>query len=246
MLKGKTAVVTGASRGIGRAIALKLANEGANIVINYVSSQEEADQLTEEIRALGVKALAVRADVSILGEAQNLVLKAKEEFGSVDILVNNAGITRDGLLMRMSEDDFDRVIEVNLKGVFNCTRHAVPIMVKQKAGRIINITSVIGLIGNAGQANYAASKAGVIGFTKSLAKEIGSRNITVNAVAPGFIETDMTADLSDKVREAAQENIALKRLGKPQNVADTVYFLASDMGEYITGQVISVDGGMAF
>jgi len=246
MLKGKTAIVTGASRGIGRAIALKLAGEGANIVINYAHRQEEADVLVNEIAGLGVEALALQADVSIFSEAQTLVVKSKERFGSVDILVNNAGITRDGLIMRMSEEDFDRVMDVNLKGVFNCCRHVVPLMVKQKAGRIINITSVVGLVGNAGQANYAASKAGIVGLTKSLAKEIGSRNITVNAVAPGFIETDMTAELSEKVKEATKENIALKRLGKPENIADAVCFLASDTGEYITGQVISVDGGMAF
>ncbi|NLI92295.1 MAG: 3-oxoacyl-[acyl-carrier-protein] reductase [Peptococcaceae bacterium] len=246
MLKGKTAVVTGASRGIGRAIAAKLASEGANIVINYVNRREEADQLTQDIENLGVKVLAVQADVSIFNQAQNLITRAKEEFGSLDILVNNAGITRDGLLMRMSEEDYDRVMDVNLKGVFNCTRQAVPLMVKQKSGRIINITSVVGLVGNAGQTNYAASKAGIIGFTKSLAKEIGSRNITVNAIAPGFIETDMTSDLPEKVKELSKESIALKRFGKPENVADAVYFLASGMGEYITGQVISVDGGMAF
>jgi len=246
MLKGKTAIVTGASRGIGRAIALKLAAAGANIVLNYVNNQEEATKLAGKLTELGIEALAVRADVSNFNEAQVLVAKAKEAFGTVDILVNNAGITRDGLIMRMSEEDFDRVLDVNLKGVFNCCRHVAPVMVKQKAGRIINITSVVGLVGNAGQANYAASKAGIIGLTKSLAKEIGSRNITVNAVAPGFIETDMTSELPEKVREAAQENTALKRLGKPENVADAVYFLAADSGAYITGQVISVDGGLAF
>lgn len=246
MLKGKTALVTGAGRGIGKAIALKLAAEGANMVLNCVNSKDETEQAVKEIEGLGVRALAVQADVSIFNEAKELVDKTKEEFGSIDILVNNAGITRDGLIMRMSEGDFDRVIEVNLKGIFNCSRHVVPIMVKQRSGRIINITSIVGLMGNAGQANYAASKAGVIGLTKSLAKEIGSRSITVNAVAPGFIETDMTAGLSEKLIEAAKENIALQRLGKPENVADAVYFLASPMGEYITGQVITVDGGMAF
>lgn len=246
MLKGKTALVTGAGRGIGKAIALKLAGEGANILLNYVHSKEGAEQVVKEIEQLGVRALAVQADVSVFSEAKELVTKAKEEFGTVDILVNNAGITKDGLIMRMSEEDFDRVIEVNLKGVFNCARHVVPIMVKQRSGRIINITSVVGLVGNAGQANYAASKAGVIGLTKSLAKEIGSRGITVNAVAPGFIETDMTSGLSEKLIEAAKGSITLQRLGKPENVADTVCFLASGMGEYITGQVISVDGGMVY
>jgi len=246
MLKGKTAVVTGASRGIGRAIALKLAEQGANIAVNYASSEQEGLKLAQEIENLGGRALVLKADVSVFSEAEQLIAMAKAEFGTIDILVNNAGITRDGLLMRMSEDDFDRVVEVDLKGVFNCTRHAVPIMVKQKSGRIVNITSVVGILGNAGQVNYAAAKAGVIGLTKSLAKEIGSRNITVNAVAPGFIETDMTSGLSDKVRELTKESIALKRFGKPENIADTVLFLASDAGEYITGQVISVDGGMAF
>jgi 3-oxoacyl-[acyl-carrier protein] reductase len=246
MLKGKTAVVTGASRGIGRAIALKLAEQGANIAVNYVSSEQEGLKLAQEIENLGGRALVLKADVGVFSEAEQLIAMAKAEFGTIDILVNNAGITRDGLLMRMSEDDFDRVVEVDLKGVFNCTRHAVPIMVKQRSGRIINITSVVGILGNAGQVNYAAAKAGVIGLTKSLAKEIGSRNITVNAVAPGFIETDMTSGLSDKVKELTKESIALKRFGKPDNIADTVLFLASDAGEYITGQVISVDGGMAF
>lgn len=246
MLKGKTAVVTGASRGIGKAIALKLAKQGANVVVNYVHSEQEGTKLVQEITDLGVRALAVKADVSVFNEAAHLISRAKEEFGSVDILVNNAGITRDGLIMRMSEEDFNRVLQVNLNGVFNCTRHAVPLMVKQRSGRIINITSVVGILGNAGQVNYAAAKAGIIGLTKSVAKEVGSRNITVNAVAPGFIETDMTAGLSDKTKETYTESIALKRLGKPENVADVVIFLASDTGEYITGQVICVDGGMAF
>ncbi|MFA6808093.1 MAG: 3-oxoacyl-[acyl-carrier-protein] reductase [Eubacteriales bacterium] len=246
MLRGQTVVVTGASRGIGKAIALKLADNGANIVINYRSREEEALGLVEEIKNKGVKALAIKADVSIFAEAENIIRMAKEEFGTVDILVNNAGITKDSLIMRMNEEDFDRVIEVNLKGVFNCTKHTVPIMVKQKYGRIINITSVVGIIGNAGQSNYAAAKAGIIGLTKSLAKEVGSRGITVNAVAPGFIETEMTEVLSEKTKEKAKENIALKKLGKPENVADAVFFLASSMSEYITGQVISVDGGMAF
>jgi 3-oxoacyl-[acyl-carrier protein] reductase len=246
MLRGKTALVTGAGRGIGKTIALKLAAEGANIVINYVHSQAKAKQAVEEIEELDVRALAVQADVSVFNEAQELVHRAQAEFGSIDILVNNAGITRDSLLMRMSEEDFDRVIAVNLKGAFNCSRHVVPIMVKQRSGRIINIASVVGLAGNAGQVNYAASKAGMIGMTKSLAKEIGSRGITVNAVAPGFIETDMTSGLSAKLIEAAKENITLRRLGKPENVADIICFLASDKAEYITGQVISVDGGMAF
>ncbi|UWG97017.1 3-oxoacyl-[acyl-carrier-protein] reductase [Dehalobacter sp. DCM] len=246
MLKGKTAVVTGASRGIGRAIALKLAEQGANVVVNYVHSETEGQKLVEEMIGLGVRALAVKADVSIFDEAAQLIACAKEEFGSVDILVNNAGITRDGLIMRMSEEDFNRVVQVNLNGVFNCSRHAVPLMVKQRSGRVINITSVAGMVGNAGQVNYAAAKAGIVGLTKSLAKEVGSRGITVNAIAPGFIETDMTAVLTDKVKDTLKESIALKHFGKPENIADTVIFLASDTGEYITGQVICVDGGMVF
>ncbi len=245
-MKNKTAIITGASRGIGRAIALKLAEKEANIVVNYRSSKEEAEILCNEIEKLGVEALLVKADVSKYDEAEFLIKEAKKKFGSVDILVNNAGITKDGLLMRMKEEEFDSVINVNLKGAYNCLRHVVPIMMKQRSGRIINISSVVGVLGNAGQVNYAASKAGVIGMTKSLAKEIGSRGITVNAVAPGFIDTDMTKKLSDKVKDTIKQNIALRKLGTVDNVADTVYFLASPMGEYITGQVISVDGGMAF
>ena len=246
MFKNKTALVTGASRGIGRAIALALAEEGAAIVINYVNNRSLAEEVVREIEESGGKALAVCADVSNFEEAGALVGKAKELFGSVDILVNNAGVTKDGLIMRMTEEDFDRVLEVNLKGAFNCCRHVVPLMVKQRSGRIINITSIVGLVGNAGQANYAASKAGLVGLTKSLAKEIGSRGITVNAVAPGFIETDMTSGLTEKMKEAAKENIALKKLGTPADVANAVCFLASEKAAYITGQVISVDGGMSF
>lgn len=246
MLKGKTAVVTGASRGIGKAIALKLAGLGANIVVNDVRIDNQVEDLVKEIESLGVRALAIQADVSVYKEVEALIAQTRDELGTVDILINNAGITKDALLMRMTEEDFDKVISINLKGVFNCTRHVVPLMVKQKSGRIVNIASVVGLLGNAGQANYAASKAGVIGITKSLAKEIGSRGITVNAIAPGFIETLMTAELSDKVKDTLKEHIALKRLGKPENVADAVAFLVCDSGEYITGQVLSVDGGMAF
>jgi 3-oxoacyl-[acyl-carrier protein] reductase len=246
MLNGKTAIVTGAGRGIGKAIALKLANEGANVVINYRSSKEAAMDLVKEIESIGSKAIAVKADISKFEEAESLILKAKEVFGTIDILVNNAGITKDGLLMRMSEDDFGSVIDTNLKGVFNCIRHSVPLMMKQRSGKIINITSVVGLMGNAGQANYSAAKAGIIGLTKSTAKEIGSRGVTVNAIAPGFIDTDMTSVLSDKVKDTIKNGIVLKKLGKPENIADAVYFLASSMGDYITGQIISVDGGMAF
>lgn len=244
ILMGKNAVVTGASRGLGRAIAVKLAELGANVILNYRSSANSVEEVVKAIEEKGVKALAVQGDVSSFEDAKKIIDAAVENFGSIDILVNNAGITRDGLLMRMKEEDFDNVIEVNLKGVFNCTRHAVPRMMKQRSGRIINISSVVGLAGNAGQANYAAAKAGIIGFTKSTAKEIASRGITVNAIAPGFIQTDMTDVLSDKVKETIMSNIPLKKLGEPEDVAETTAFLASPAGKYITGQVISVDGGM--
>lgn len=244
MLKGKNAIVTGASRGIGRAIALKLAEKGANIVINYRSNKEKAEELVKEIEAKGVKALAIEGDVSIFSEAESMVNTAFEQLGSVDILVNNAGITKDTLILRMKEEEFDKVIEVNLKGAFNCLKHASKIMMKQRSGKIINISSVVGLVGNQGQINYAAAKAGIIGMTKSAAKELASRGINVNAVAPGFISTDMTAVLSEKVKEGAVNTIPLKRLGNPEDVANAVTFLASDEAEYITGQVINVDGGM--
>ncbi|EGT3615654.1 3-oxoacyl-[acyl-carrier-protein] reductase [Clostridium perfringens] len=244
MLKDKVAVVTGGTRGIGRAIALKLAEEGANIVINYRNSDKEAEELKTILEEKGVKVLTVKCDISNFEDSKNLIDKCKEEFGKIDILVNNAGITKDTLIMRMKEEDFDSVIDVNLKGTFNCAKHASAIMLKQKFGKIINMTSVVGIAGNAGQVNYAASKAGVIGLTKSLAKELGSRGITVNAVAPGFINTDMTAGLSEKVKEEASKNIPLKKLGNPEDVANLVGFLASDAANYITGQVINVDGGM--
>jgi len=243
-LKGKNAIVTGASRGIGRAIALKLAEVGCNLVLNYRSDINSVQEVAKEIEAMGVKAIVVQGDVSSFEEAKKIVDAAKESLGSIDILVNNAGITKDTLIMRMKEEDFDKVIEVNLKGAFNCIRHTVPVMIKQKSGRIINISSVVGLSGNAGQVNYAAAKAGIIGITKSVAKEIASRGITVNAVAPGFIETDMTEVLGDKVKENIKSSIPLNRLGEPVDIANTVAFLASNMSAYITGQVISVDGGM--
>lgn len=244
MLKDKVAIVTGGTRGIGRAIALKLADNGANIVINYRNSDKEAEELKAILEGKGVKVLTVKCDISNFEDSKNLMDKCKEVFGKIDILVNNAGITKDTLIMRMKEEDFDNVIDVNLKGTFNCAKHASAIMLKQRFGKIINMTSVVGIAGNAGQVNYAASKAGVIGLTKSLAKELGSRGITVNAVAPGFINTDMTASLSEKVKEEASKNIPLKRLGDPEDVANLVGFLASDAANYITGQVINVDGGM--
>ena len=244
MLKDKVAIVTGGTRGIGRAIALKLADHGANIVINYRNSDKEAEELKAILEEKGVKVLTVKYDISNFEDSKNLMDKCKEVFGKIDILVNNAGITKDTLIMRMKEEDFDNVIDVNLKGTFNCAKHASAIMLKQRFGKIINMTSVVGIAGNAGQVNYAASKAGVIGLIKSLAKELGSRGITVNAVAPGFINTDMTASLSEKVKEEASKNIPLKRLGDPEDVANLVGFLASDAANYITGQVINVDGGM--
>ncbi|WP_195617799.1 3-oxoacyl-[acyl-carrier-protein] reductase [Clostridium paraputrificum] len=244
MLKGKCAVVTGAAKGIGKAIALKLASSGVNIVLNYRSSEDKAIETEKEILSLGVEVLRVKGDISKPNDVANLIDSAKKKFGKIDIMVNNAGITKDTLLLRMKEEDFDSVINVNLKGVFNCLKAITPVMVKQKEGKIINLSSVVGLVGNAGQVNYAASKAGVIGMTKSLAKEIGSRGITVNAVAPGFIETDMTDVLGDKFKEEAKKNIPLKRLGKAEDVAEVVAFLASDSANYITGQVIHVDGGM--
>lgn len=244
MLKGKCAIITGASRGLGKAIALKLASLGANIVLNYRSSEKEAIDVENEIKGLGVEVISVKGDISKLKEVENLVSVAKERFGNVDIMVNNAGITKDTLLLRMKEEDFDSVIDVNLKGVFNCLKAITPIMVKQKHGKIISISSVVGISGNAGQVNYAASKAGIIGMTKSLAKEVGSRGINVNAVAPGFIETDMTDSLGDKFKDEAKKSIPLKRLGKPEDVANVVAFLASESSDYVTGQVIQVDGGM--
>ncbi|ACQ52193.1 3-oxoacyl-[acyl-carrier-protein] reductase [Clostridium botulinum] len=243
-LEGKTAIVTGASRGIGRAIAKKLASMGANLVLNYRSSAKEIDTLLEEIKEFGIETLVIQGDVSSFEDSKKIVDEAKNKFGTIDILINNAGITKDSLILRMTEEDFDKVISVNLKGVYNCSKHIAPIMLKQRSGKIINISSVVGVAGNAGQCNYAAAKAGVIGITKSLAKELGSRGITVNAVAPGYIKTDMTDALPEKVKKSIEDLLPLKRLGAPEDVAETVGFLASDKAAYITGQVIHVDGGM--
>lgn len=245
MLENKTALVTGASRGIGRQIAISLAAEGAFVIVNYNGSKERAEQVVREITENGGKAAAVCCNVADNDACEEMVKNLIAEYGRVDILVNNAGITRDNLLMRMSEEEFDEVIRVNLKGCFNIMKHVSRYMLKQKGGRIINISSVTGLIGNAGQANYCASKAGVIGLTKSAARELGSRGITVNAIAPGFIETEMTAVLSEKLKETMTEQTLLKRTGSAKEVAAVAAFLASEDASYITGQVISVDGGMA-
>ena len=244
MLEGKIAVVTGASRGIGRAIVIRLAGEGATVVINYNGSKEKAEEVKQEIEGAGGKAAVCQCNVADFDQCQAFIQKVIDEFGRIDILVNNAGITRDGLLMKMSEEDFDQVIETNLKGAFHTIRFASRQMLRQKSGRIINLSSVVGVTGNAGQANYAASKAGVIGLTKSAARELASRGITVNAIAPGFIETDMTSVLSEKVKEVAAAGIPLGAFGKPEDVAAAAAFLASDEAGYITGQVLHVDGGM--
>lgn len=244
MLTGKTAIVTGAAKGIGRAIAIKLASLGANIVLNYRSSEEAAIEVEEEIKKYGVEVLKYKCDIRNINEVEGLINAAKERFQVIDIMINNAGITKDTLIMRMKEEDFDSVINTNLKGVFNCLKCISPIMLKQKCGKIVSISSVVGIVGNAGQVNYAASKAGVIGMTKSLAKELGARGITVNAVAPGFIETDMTDKLKDNYKEEAKKNIPLRRFGQVEDVANVVSFLVSNEADYITGQVIHVDGGM--
>lgn len=244
-LKGRTAVVTGASRGIGRAIAVELSKCGADVVVNYSGNEAAADETVKLCMEYGTKAIAVKADVSKSEECSMMIDKTIEEFGKIDILVNNAGITRDKLLMAMSESDFTDVIDTNLKGTFNCMKLVSKIMMKQRYGRIINLSSVVGVRGNAGQANYSASKAGVIGLTKSASKELASRNITVNAVAPGMIETDMTKVLSDKVKETMLNDIPAKRIGLPSDVANAVVFFASKESSYVTGQIICVDGGMA-
>ncbi len=244
LLDGKVALVTGASRGIGRAIALRLAGAGAKIAINYAGSTAKAEAVKAEIEQNGGEAILVQADVSDSASVDAMVAKVVENFGQIDILVNNAGITRDGLMMRMKDEDFDAVIDTNLKGVFYCTKAVSKLMMKKRSGRIVNMASVVGLMGNAGQTNYAAAKAGVVGFSKSAAKELASRGITVNMVAPGFIATDMTAAMTDKAKEMTLQGIPLKRMGEAEDVANAVLFLVSDNASYITGQTINVDGGM--
>lgn len=244
MVKDKNAIVTGGTRGIGREIARTLAKNGANIAINYRKYNEEVESLIEELNSFGVKVVAGKCDVSIEEEVINFIKEVKDKFESIDILVNNAGITKDGLIIRMSEKDFDDVIDVNLKGTFNTTKAVSSIMVKQRYGKIINISSVVGVAGNAGQCNYAASKAGVIGFSKSVARELAARNINVNVIAPGYINTDMTSVLPDRVKEEVIKTIPMRKIGEPKEIANLALFLSSNLSDYITGQVINVDGGM--
>lgn len=244
MLEGKTALVTGASRGIGKAIALELAKHGANVAINFSGNKEMAEAVAKEISEMGNKAITVQANVSDESQVKNMIKETIATFGSLDILVNNAGVTRDQLLMRMKEEEFDHVINTNLKGVFLCTKAVTRQMMKQRSGKIINIASIVGVSGNPGQANYVAAKAGVIGFTKTVAKELATRNILVNAVAPGFIRTDMTDELTEEQKQAILTNIPLEKLGTAEDVAKTVRFLASDDANYITGQTIHIDGGL--
>ena len=242
--EGKTAIVTGASRGIGREIALQLAQEGAKVAVNYSGSKDKADEVVQQIKDTGGEAFAIQADVSNSDSVKTMVDMTIETFGSIDILVNNAGITKDNLLVRMKEDEWDDVININLKGVFLCTKGVSRQMMRQRAGKIVNVASIVGVSGNAGQANYVAAKAGVIGFTKTTAQELAARNINVNAVAPGFITTDMTDALNEDVKNQMLANIPLGKLGSPENVAKTVMFLLSEDAAYITGQTIHVDGGM--
>ncbi|APU70220.1 3-oxoacyl-[acyl-carrier-protein] reductase [Christiangramia flava] len=244
LLEGKNAIITGGSRGIGKGIAMVFAEHGANVAFTYNSSAESAEALARELSEKGVKAKAYKSNAASFAEAQELVDEVVKEFGSIDILINNAGITKDNLLMRMSEEDFDRVIEVNLKSIFNMTKAAQRTFLKQRSGSIINMSSVVGVTGNAGQSNYAASKAGIIGFSKSMAQELGSRNIRTNVIAPGFIETEMTEKLDEKTVQGWRDAIPLKRGGKPEDIANACVFLGSDLSSYVTGQVIHVDGGM--
>ena len=241
----KVALITGGSRGIGKKIAEKFARNGYNIVINYVSEKTDVNKLESDLSQNGkVEVLCIKCDVTDFNSCQEMVKEAVDKFGKIDVLINNAGITKDNLLMRMKEEDFDKVINVNLKGTFNMTKNVISYMMKKRSGRIVNISSVVGVSGNSGQANYAASKAGIIGFTKSVAKELASRNILANAVAPGFIETDMTNVLKEEIKENINSQIPLRRMGSAKEVAELVYFLGEDASSYITGQVINVDGGM--
>ncbi|UBZ06644.1 3-oxoacyl-[acyl-carrier-protein] reductase [Salegentibacter mishustinae] len=244
LLEGKNAIITGGSRGIGKGIAKVFAEHGANVAFTYNSSAESANALADELSKLGVKAKAYHSNAASFKEAEQLIKDVAEDFGSIDILINNAGITKDNLLMRMSEEDFDKVIEVNLKSIFNMTKAVQRTMLKQRKGSIINMSSVVGVTGNAGQANYAASKSGIIGFSKSMAQELGSRNIRTNVIAPGFIETEMTEKLDEKVVDGWRQAIPLKRGGSPEDIANACVFLGSELSSYITGQVLHVDGGM--
>ncbi len=244
ILLGKTAVITGGSRGIGRAIALKLAENGANIVVNYTNNSQKAQEVVDLIKSMGRDALAIKADISNSEDVKELAKKVESHFKNIDILINNAGITRDSLLIRMKDEDWDNVLNINLKGTYLCTKYIGKKMMKQRSGKIVNVSSVVGIMGNPGQSNYSASKAGVIGFTKSIAKEFSSRGINVNAVAPGFIETDMTSTLSEDIKKGYSKNVPLGRLGSPQDIANLVMFLCSEESSYITGQIINVDGGM--
>ena len=244
-LAGKVALITGASRGIGRAVAIKLAAEGAKVAINFAGNITKAEEVKNAVESSGGEAMLVQGDVSDFEKVNEIVKKVVDTWGRLDILINNAGITRDNLMLKMSESDFDSVIATNLKGVFNCTKAVTRLMMKQHSGRIVNMSSVVGLMGNAGQANYAAAKAGIIGFTKSVAREFAPRGITVNAVAPGFIDTDMTDALPDKIKTDLTEKIPIGRIGKPEDIANAVMFFVADEAGYITGQVICVDGGMA-
>lgn len=244
MRKEQVVLVTGAARGIGKEICLKMAEEGYDVSVNYRTKTDEIEELKKKIESYGVKCALVQGDIGSFEECEKMINETVEALGKIDVLVNNAGITKDGLLMRMSKEDFTKVVDINLVGTFNMTRNVIPLMVKQRYGRIINISSVVGVAGNAGQTNYSASKAGIIGFTKSLAKEVASRNILVNAIAPGFVQTDMTKVLSDEQKENISANIPLKRMGTPEDIAKAVKFLASEDSSYITGQVLHVDGGM--
>lgn len=244
MEEKKVAIITGGSRGIGKEIAKKFAKENYNLVINYVSEKTNTEELKKEFEALGAEVLFIKTNVTSYEECEKMAKDSINQFGKIDVLVNNAGVTKDSLLLRMKEEDFDTVINVNLKGTFNVTKACIPYMMKKKSGKIVNISSVVGISGNSGQANYAASKAGIIGFTKSVAKELASRNILANCVAPGYIATDMTNGLSDAVKESINNQIPLKRVGMPEEVAKAVYFLAGEENSYITGQVLNVDGGM--